>query len=338
MGEAAVAAAPVMRATDLRAYYRTRHGGRVRAVDGVSLELAEGEVLGIAGESGCGKSTLARALASMFEFPLCREAGEVVVDGESIYSLDDRALRQDVLGRKVSYVPQSAMNALNPTRRVGAFVRDVMRTHFPEMSDAQIRERACKRLESLSLPERVLDSYPFGLSGGMQQRTVIMVSTLLDPAVVIADEPTSALDVSTQKVLVRMLRGLLDQAIARSLIFITHDLTTLRHICDRIAVMYAGEFVEVGTMEQIVFDPVHPYTRALLGSVLVPEEGIRDRELETIPGVPPDLANPPEGCRFAPRCTEHNDTCRAIHGEMRTVNGRLVRCPRLTGEEGSGDA
>jgi peptide/nickel transport system ATP-binding protein len=320
----------VLAAKDVKAYYQTRHGTRVRAVDGVSLTLSEGEVLGIAGESGCGKSTLARALANLFEFPLCREGGDVTVDGESIYGLPPERLRREILGRKVSYIPQSAMNALNPTVRIGRFVRHVTKTHYPDMTPRQVLDRARERLESLSLPERVLDTYPFGLSGGMQQRTVIMVSTLLNPDVVIADEPTSALDVSTQKVLVAMLRDLLRNGIARSLIFITHDITTLRHICDRIAVMYAGEFVEVGTMEQIIFEPVHPYTKALLGSVLVPEKGIRSRELTTIPGTPPDLANPPEGCRFGLRCTECGDVCRSVRGELRTVQDRLVRCPRLS--------
>ena len=322
----------VLAATDLRAYYRTRHGTQVRAVDGISLTLSEGEVLGIAGESGCGKSTLARALANLFEFPLCREGGEVTVDGESVYDMPPERLRREMLGRRISYIPQSAMNALNPTVKIGRFVRHVTKTHYPEMTRVQVLQRARERLESLSLPERVLGTYPFGLSGGMQQRTVIMISTLLNPDVVIADEPTSALDVSTQKVLVAMLRDLLRERIARSLIFITHDITTLRHICDRIAVMYAGEFVEVGTMEQIIFDPVHPYTKALLGSVLVPEKGIRSRELTTIPGTPPDLANPPEGCRFAPRCTECDDVCRSQRGELRMVQGRLVRCPRLAPE------
>jgi peptide/nickel transport system ATP-binding protein len=319
----------VLSATGLSAYYRTRDGRQVRAVDDVSLDLLEGEVLGIAGESGCGKSTLARALANLFEFPLCREAGEVLVDGEDVYALSADRLRREVLGRKVSYIPQSAMNALNPTVKVGRFVRHVTKTHYPEMTAAQVLSRARERLEALSLPERVLDTYPFGLSGGMQQRTVIMVSTLLNPDVVIADEPTSALDVSTQKVLVAMLRDLLRNAIARSLIFITHDITTLRHICDRIAVMYAGEFVEVGTMEQVIFEPVHPYTRALLDSVLVPEKGIRSRKLATIPGTPPDLADPPPGCRFGPRCTECDDACRSARGELREVQGRLVRCARL---------
>ncbi len=318
----------VLRAEDVRAYYRTRSGGEVRAVDGVSLTLTEGEAVGIAGESGCGKSTLARALSGLFDPPLYRVGGEVLIEGDDLYAMTPRALRTEALGRRISYVPQSAMNALNPTRKVGKFVRDVMRTHYPGMDGGAVLGRARERLRSLSLPDRVLDSYPFALSGGMQQRTVIMISSILDPAVLIADEPTSALDVSTQKALVRMLRDLVQRRIARSLIFITHDIVTLRHVCDRIAVMYAGEFVEVGSTEQIVFDPVHPYTQALLGSVLVPEPGVRRRRLPTIPGRPPDLSDLPPGCRFGPRCTAHDDVCRRQHGQLEMVKGRLVRCPR----------
>jgi len=322
--------AEVLKVEDVRAYYRTRFGGEVRAVDGVSLTLAEGEVLGIAGESGCGKSTLARALSGLFDPPLRRVGGKVLIEGDDLYAMTPGALRTEVLGKRMSYVPQSAMNALNPTRKVGKFVRDVMRTHHPKMDGGAVLGRARQRLHALSLPDRVLDSYPFALSGGMQQRTVIMISSIMDPAVLIADEPTSALDVSTQKALVRMLRDLVRRGIARSLIFITHDIATLRHVCDRIAVMYAGEFVEVGTTEQIVFDPVHPYTKALLGSVLVPEPGVRGRKLPTIPGRPPDLSDLPPGCRFGPRCTAHDDLCRRQHGVLTTVQGRLVRCPRLT--------
>jgi len=319
----------VMIAREVRAYYRTRAGGEVRAVDGVSLDLAEGESLGIAGESGCGKSTLARALCGLFEPPLFRAGGRVLIEGTDIYAMPPQVLRRKVFGTRAAYVPQSAMNALNPTRRIRGFVLDVMRAHYPGMGKAEALARARERIATLCLPARVLDCFPFELSGGMRQRAVIMVSTLLNPTVLLADEPTSALDVSTQKELVRMLRGLLEGGIARSLIFITHDLATLRHACDRIAVMYAGEFVEVGTTEQVIFEPMHPYTRALLGSVLVPEPGTRGRKLPTIPGRPPDLSRPPEGCRFAPRCSEADRKCRAVHAELTEMDGRLVRCARL---------
>ena len=318
----------LLKAEDVRAYYRDRLGNEVRAVDGVSLELHEGEVLGIAGESGCGKSTLARALADLYYPPLWRAGGRVWLGDEDLYAMDEEKVRREVLGKRISYIPQSAMAALNPTRRIRRFVTDVMGTHYPGMATADMVQRARDRLLALSLDERVLDSYPFELSGGMQQRVVVAISSLMNPDVVIADEPTSALDVSTQKALVRMLRDLLDRSIARSLIFITHDITVLRHICDRIAVMYAGEFVELGTTQQMIFEPLHPYTRALVNSVLVPEPGMRERELTAIPGAPPPAGELPSGCRFGPRCTEHNEGCRAAHGELVELPGRLVRCPR----------
>jgi peptide/nickel transport system ATP-binding protein len=321
----------LLKAQDIRAYYRDRLGREVRAVESVSLELREGEVLGIAGESGCGKSTLARALANLFYPPLYRAGGSVMLGEDDLYAMGETAVRRQVLGKRISYIPQSAMAALNPTRRVRKFVTDVMSTHYPDMRASEMLARARERLQALSLGERVLESYPFELSGGMQQRTVVAISSLMNPDVVIADEPTSALDVSTQKALVRMLRDLLDRGFARSLIFITHDLTVLRHICDRIAVMYAGEFVEVGTAEQVIFDPAHPYSRALVESVLVPERGMRERPLRAIPGAPPPPGDLPQGCRFGPRCAEHNADCRAVHGDLADLKGRLVRCPRLEG-------
>lgn len=321
----------LLKADDIRAYYRDRLGNEVRAVDGVSLELHEREVLGIAGESGCGKSTLARALADLFQPPLYHAGGSVRLGEDDLYAMDAETVRREVLGKRVSYIPQSAMAALNPTRLVRRFVTDVMSTHYPGMPAAEMLARARERLQALALGERVLESYPFELSGGMQQRTVVAISSLMNPEVVIADEPTSALDVSTQKTLVRMLRDLLERGFARSLIFITHDVTVLRHICDRIAVMYTGELVEVGTAEQVVFDPVHPYTRALVASVLVPEPGMRERPLRAIAGAPPAGGHMPDGCRFGPRCTEHGADCRALHGELVMQKGRLVRCARLEG-------
>jgi peptide/nickel transport system ATP-binding protein len=326
--------ADMLVAQNLTACYRTRRGEDVTAVDDVSLALAEGEVLGIAGESGCGKSTLGRALSAIYDPPMYCAAGRVFVEGDDIYAMSARTLRREVLGTRVSYIPQSAMNSLNPTRRIGAFVRDVVRTHYPDVTGQEALNRARDRLESLSLSARVLRTYPFQLSGGMQQRTVVAISTLLDPAVLIADEPTSALDVSTQRTLVAMLRDLLARRIARSLIFITHDLTVLRHVCDRIAVMYAGEFVEVGPAEKVIFQPVHPYTKALVGSVMVPEPGARVRQPAGLPGTPPDLRAVPAGCRFGPRCPDQTPACRAVHGGLQVAHGRLIRCPRILGSEG----
>ncbi|MGI6566544.1 MAG: ABC transporter ATP-binding protein [Limnochordia bacterium] len=316
----------ILTCEDLRGYYKPRFGDTVQAVDCVSFELREGEILGIAGESGCGKSTLARCIMNMYSASLKHVGGRVLFKGDDILRMSKEEFRQKILGVEISYVPQSAMNALNPMAKIKNVVWDLMRSHFPEVSYAETMERAKFRLDMLELPYRVLECYPNELSGGMKQRVVIMLSSLLNPSVLIADEPTSALDVSTQKALVKMFHQFIDEGVVKSIIFITHDLTTLRHVSSRIAVMYAGQLVEVGTVEELVFQPVHPYTEALISSILVPEKGVRDKTMISIPGTPPDLRNPKPGCRFYPRCMYREERCMEKEIELIEVNGRLVRC------------
>lgn len=319
---------------NLKGYYRPFLGQEVKAVDGVSFNLREDEVLGIAGESGCGKSTLARCLMNMYNPPLKYIDGEVYLNGENIYEMKQKQFVKDILGVSLSYIPQSAMNALNPTLKIKKFALDLVRAHFPDKTEKEIIERAADRVEELELPHRIINNYACELSGGMKQRAIVMLSSLLNPKVLIADEPTSALDVSTQKALIKMLRKLVNERIVKSIIFISHDLTTLRHACDRIAIMYAGELVEVGTVEQVVFDPLHPYTKALISSILVPEAETRGKELITIPGTPPDLKNPPQGCRFAERCFKRKDICFEKHTDLVYYKDRLVRCNLLVTEGG----
>ncbi|MFW6269811.1 MAG: ABC transporter ATP-binding protein [Bacillota bacterium] len=310
-------------------YYQKKNEKAVKAVNGVSFELNEGKILGIAGESGCGKSTLAKCISGLFNPPLKYIGGKINLSGQNILELNNESLRKNIRGKKISYIPQSAMNALNPTAKIKNLVWNIIHQHNPKVDKKTAIKKAKARSKELNLPVRVLNEYACEFSGGMKQRIVIMLSTLLDPDVLIADEPTSALDVSTQKILVKMLRGLVENNLAKSLIFITHDLTTLRHACDRIAVMYAGQFVEVGTVDQIIFDPVHPYTRALISSILVPEPGIREKPLKIILGKPPDLHNPPQGCKFYPRCQaagKDSVKCREKEPELREVKGRQVRC------------
>jgi peptide/nickel transport system ATP-binding protein len=300
--------AEVLRVDDLRAAYRTP-GGAVRAVDGVSLGLHGGEVLGIVGESGCGKSTLAAILALNARPPLVVEGGTLVFDGTPVPLADHARLPSAWRGRLVSLLPQGAMNSLNPTARVGAFATDVIRAHEPRVSKREAVTRAADRLDQLGLPRRVLDSYPHQLSGGMRQRVVAAISTLLNPRVLIADEPTSALDVSSQRALVQLLKSLLERELVRSIVFITHDLPLVSTVAHRIAVMYAGQVVETASAAEIVARPRHPYTRALIGSALVPDPHLRGRRIEGIPGAPPDLRAPPSGCRFHPRCPLVMDVC-----------------------------
>ncbi|HXF62859.1 MAG TPA: ABC transporter ATP-binding protein, partial [Caldilineaceae bacterium] len=287
---------------NVHAYYASRSGPPVRAVDNVSLTIHEGEVLGIAGESGCGKSTLAAVISLTARPPLIIERGEMELNGQTIRLGEQINIPDDWHGKQVALLPQRAMNSLNPTARIRDFVVDVVRAHDPVITSMEAVELARQRLELLSLPPRVLDSYPHQLSGGMRQRVVAVVSTLLNPTVLIADEPTSALDVSSQKELVLLLRLLLEHQFITRIGFITHDLPLLSNVADRIAIMYAGEVVEVGTTKEIVDTPQHPYTKALIGSTLDPDPRVRGQRLTTIRGAPPDLRYPPSGCRFHPRC------------------------------------
>ncbi len=299
----------ILSVNNLYAAY-TAGGGDVRAVDGVSLRLREGDVLGVAGESGCGKSTLAAILALAARPPLRVQKGEMVLEGQHYDLTQAYKMPRELRGKQISILPQGALNSLNPTARIRELAYDVIHAHEPQVSREQATTRTGERLEQLGLPLRVLDSYPHQLSGGMKQRVVAVISTLLNPRVLIADEPTSALDVSSQKALVAQLRQLMDEKVITSIVFITHDLPMLKTIANRIAVMYAGRIAELGSAEQIIDAGRHPYTKALIGSILVPEPYVRAKRIEGIEGQPPDLRFPPKGCSFHPRCTEADERCK----------------------------
>ena len=307
--------------------YITRQGEDVYSVDHVSLDIEEGKSLGIAGESGCGKSTLALSLMGYYFPPLHYTSGEIIVDGKKIDVSDPETVRKTVLGSDVAYIPQAAMNALNPTRKVGKFIEDVIRAHELPMDKKQIREMAEQRFAKLGLPVDALDKHSVELSCGMRQRVVIAVSTILNPKVLIADEPSSALDVTSQKMVIKMMKDMMNDGMVKSMIFITHELPLLYNVTDDIMVMYAGQIVERGTAHQMVFDPVHPYSRGLMRSILVPEEGTRDVKLTAIPGTPPNLKHPPAGCRFAERCRYATPACQ--YNQMPLIDfeeGRTYRC------------
>jgi peptide/nickel transport system ATP-binding protein len=258
---------PLLTVDNLAVHYLTRFGQQVHAVKGVSFTLDEGKVFGIAGESGCGKSTLVNGVMALFIPPLFYTHGSVVVDGEDITTYDREKLRVEVLGKKISMIPQGALNSLNPTCKVKRFALDVMKNHEPDLTKAEIYDRLEERFEAIGLDPRVLNMYPLELSGGMKQRVVIGISTLMNPAVVIADEPTSALDVSTQKSVIRMLLELMERKIFGSMIFITHELPLLYHVADTIAVMYDGKFVEVGECDQVINRPAHEYSKQLMNAI-----------------------------------------------------------------------
>lgn len=319
---------PTFEVEHLSLHYLTRFGEKIHAVTDVSFTMQPGEILGIAGESGCGKSTLVNGLMGLFIPPLYPSAGEVKVAGESLMNRTPQDVRENVLSRKVSMIPQGAFNALNPTRKVRDIAADVIVAHEHGSKSEQTYARLDERFALFFGAEakRILNSYPIQLTAGERQRSVIGISTLLNPQMVIADEPTSALDVSTQKVVIKMIFELLDKGIFKSMIFITHELPLLRHVANNIAIMYAGEFVEKGTAEQIVFSPKHPYTKALMGAMLSAEPGQKDRKPVAIEGAPPSLAKEIVGCRFAERCPVVRPECRQNKQEIRTFADRLVRC------------
>jgi peptide/nickel transport system ATP-binding protein len=319
--------APIFEVDNLRAHYLTRFGQKIQAVDGVSFSLKKGEILGIAGESGCGKTTLVSACMGLYIPPLHLSSGDVRIEGKSIIGMDVETNRRDVLGKQIAMIPQGALNSLNPTRKVKDLASDMILSHDETADKKAIHARLRERFQKLGMPaEEVLNSYPVQLPAGMKQRVVIGISTLLDPRVVIADEPTSALDVSTQKAVIRLLFELMDQGIIGSMLFITHELPLLRHVSNNIAVMYAGEFVEMGNIEQVIFDPRQPYTQALMGSMLSAEAGHRGKKPVSIEGAPPNLAHPIKGCRFAERCPVARPDCTDNQQVIRIVRDRQVRC------------
>lgn len=317
----------VLEVRDLTTKYITRYKEDVYAVDHVSLKIGEGKTLGIAGESGCGKSTLALSLMGYYFPPLYYTSGEIIIDGQTISGMKPDDVRKSILGTEIAYIPQAAMNALNPTRKIIDFIGDVVRAHDPTWTKQMIYDHARSTFETLGLPAEVLQKYPVELSGGMKQRTVIAVAVILSPKVLIADEPSSALDVTSQKMVIKMLRDMIDSGFIKAMIFITHELPLLYNVANEIMVMYAGQIVEHATARQAVFDPLHPYSKGLMGSIIVPESGLRGAKLTAIPGVPPNLKKPPAGCRFAERCKHVQAECKVNSvGLYEVGDDRAYRC------------
>jgi len=317
----------ILEVRNLTTKYITRFREDVYAVDSVSLSIEEGKSIGIAGESGCGKSTLALSLMGYYFPPLHYTSGDIIIDGKNITQMKPDDIRKTILGNEIAYIPQAAMNALNPTQKIIDLIEDVIHAHDPKVPKKLIREMAVKRFDELNLPSSVLDRHSVELSGGMKQRTVIAISTILSPKVLIADEPSSALDVTSQKMVIKMLKNLMDKGFIKSMIFITHELPLLYNVTDDIMIMYAGQIVEKGTAKEMVFDSLHPYTRGLMGSIIVPEAGTRGIKLAAIGGTPPNLKNPPAGCRFAARCKYAISECKVNSVGIRDAgDGRSYRC------------
>jgi peptide/nickel transport system ATP-binding protein len=316
---------PVVHVDNLRAHYITQmYGARssVKAVDGITLDVEENEIYGIAGESGCGKTTLIKTLTGLIQPPL------TVLGGDVRYSFDSRevdilamkrdAERRQVRGSLVSYIPQGSMNVLNPVRKIRASFWDFMNAHRRFDGKAEFIAIVESHLASLGLSPAVLKAFPHQLSGGMRQRVTIALATILKPRLILADEPSTALDVIMQRGVIQLLKKIKDE-MQNTVILVTHDMAIHANICDRVAIMYAGEIVEEAPVKGLFTHAYHPYTKFLLKSL--PSIGDKSRRVSA-PGAPPSLTNPPTGCRFHPRCPEARDVCHMRNPALISIGPR----------------
>jgi oligopeptide/dipeptide ABC transporter ATP-binding protein len=303
----------VLEVRDLRVHYATPLGD-VIAVNGVSLDVYEGETLGLVGESGCGKSTLAMSILRLVQPPGRIVSGQVRILGNDLLKLNDAELRQ-VRWDQVALIPQGAMNSLNPVMRVKNQIAEAIETHQGQRSAAELKERILRLLGMVGLPGRVYNMYPHELSGGMKQRVCIAMAIALTPSIIIADEPTSALDVVVQRVVAQTLLDV-KKHLGVSMILIGHDMGLMAQLVDRIAVMYAGNIVEIAPVKDIFAEPLHPYTQLLLASI----PSVKERKpLVVTEGLTHDLRRPPPGCIFQLRCPFVMDKCREVVPPLREL-------------------
>jgi len=297
----------ILKVENLKINFFTRKG-KVYAVDDISFTLKKGETLGLVGESGCGKTTTVLGLMKMVPTPGEITGGSILIDGKDIIPLSENKMRQKVRWEKISMVFQGAMNCLTPVYTIGKQMMETIQEH-KEMKYSQAKKKMINYLNLVGLPEDIIRRYPHELSGGMKQRVVIATALFLEPEIVVCDEPTTALDVVVQAQIINLIKRL-KKKLGLSVIFITHDLATEAEVADRLLVMYAGKLVEIGTNEQIYCKqgPIHPYTEKLLKAT--PRLHEKVEELSFIPGTPPDLVDPPSGCRFHPRCSEVMERCK----------------------------
>jgi peptide/nickel transport system ATP-binding protein len=322
---------------DMRVWYDTSAGDS-KAVDGVSFAIKRNEVFGLAGESGCGKSTLIKGLLRLAKLPLYIKSGEAIFsvadDAGKVRPVDlAKASAEEVRRlrwRHMSYVPQSAMNALNPVVRIRDQIMDAMLEHS-NMSREEAYRKMLEQLTMVGLDPAIAGSFPHELSGGMRQRVTIAAAVSLRPDLLVADEPTTALDVVVQRVILQALKEIREQ-LNLALLYVTHDMAVLAELADRIAVMYAGLIVEIGSAEDIFANPLHPYTKGLIMSVQ--KVGGERRRMEGFPGRVPSPLEWPKGCHFHPRCAQASDVCREVEPQLVEVEpGRMVAChTRWSGE------
>lgn len=323
----------MLKVENLSTSYKTIDGN-TRVVNNMNFTIRENEIFGIAGESGCGKSTLLRALYDIIEFPLEIDAGRVILSGEKDgkpFSYESGEIRK-AWWDNISYVPQAAQSVLNPIMPLkNHFLDSIPKAQRKNEKDSILLARVAEYLEELSLSPDVLNAYPFQLSGGMRQRVIIALATYMSPSVVLADEPTTALDVVVQRGILMMLMRLQRQ-LKNTLVLVSHDMGVHYQITNRMGIMYSGSFVEMGDTDQIFKNPIHPYTKMLVGAL--PKVGDKSQKVG-IPGRPPPLTNPPEGCRFAPRCPHATGRCKKEVPEFREVfPERFGACHLLDKEAG----
>jgi len=270
----------------------------VRAVEGVTFNVKSSEIFGIVGESGCGKSTLASSIVRLLRPPGRIISGEIMFEGIDILRLSSEELK-NVRWRKISYIPQSSMNSLNPIAKIGEQIEEVLKIHERGLSKKSMKERVNELLINVGLAPKVATMYPHELSGGMKQRAIIAMALALNPKLIIADEPTTALDVIVERSILQLLLEI-KHTLSISIVLISHNMAVQAEVADRVAVLYAGKIVEMRPVNDLFKDPLHPYSKALISSIPSLSE---KRLLKGLPGTPPDLRYPPSGCRFHPRCS-----------------------------------
>jgi peptide/nickel transport system ATP-binding protein len=327
--------APVVSVRDLRVYYGTPRGP-VHAVDRVSFDIDAGEVLGLVGESGCGKSTLGRGIIGLLPDGAAAD-GEVLYGGRNLVAMSTKDLRR-LRGPDLGLIFQEPMTRLNPLMRIEDHFRETLEQHESNLTDAEIRQRSLETLGRMGIPPTRFRQYPHEFSGGMRQRIMIALALVLRPKLLIADEPTTSLDVIVEAQILGILADLRSN-FGTALLLITHNLGIVAEACDRVAVMYAGKLVEEGSAREVFAEPGHPYTRELLRSTI----SLDTEELHSIPGAPPNLIDPPRGCRFHPRCPDAMVVC-AEQDPVETAfgEGRRLSCwlngPAAALPEGGTDA
>jgi len=319
---------PLLSVQNLSTYYKTL-SGYVRAVEDVSFDLEKGEALGLAGESGCGKTTTALSILRLLPSNGEIVKGKIIFKGEDLVTMSESELRDKIRWKGISLIFQGAMNALNPVYNIEYQIVEAIRVHEPKVSKKEAKERVRKLFELVGLDPSRVKNYPHEFSGGMRQRAMIAMALACNPDILIADEPGTALDVIVQAQVLKLMKSLKEK-LNLSVIMITHDLSIISETCEKLAVMYAGNLVELGDVVTMFKKPLHPYTQGLISAF--PDIKEKKRKMESIPGSPPNLLKPPPGCRFHPRCKYAMEICRKEPPQLKEVEkGHFVACHLIGG-------